>query len=95
MLIFCAASGLLATLSVSSSVYEDVKSPQKVLEIVAGVLFWISFVIWEVSYAPRRFAAFHLLINPTVLGACLGGAALFISFQYVRLSDTVTVKRED
>jgi hypothetical protein len=69
----------------SSSPYDEVQSPKKVLEIVTSVLFWVSFVIWKVAYAPNRFAAFHLLMNPTVLGACLAGLTLFISFQYVRI----------
>ncbi|CRG91185.1 Siderophore iron transporter mirB [Talaromyces islandicus] len=47
------------------------------------VLFWVAFVIWEAAYARRRFAAFHLLINPTVLGACVAGTILFISFYCV------------
>lgn len=94
MLIFAAASGLLITLSVSSSVYEEVNAPKKTLEIVAGVLFSISFLVWEVSYARHRFAAFHLLINPTVLGACLAGAALFISFQYVLICYIRATKRD-
>lgn len=40
----------------------------------------IIFAIWERLFAPITFIPYSLLLNRTVLGACIVAATLFVSF---------------
>ncbi|KAL7795069.1 major facilitator superfamily domain-containing protein [Trichoderma ceciliae] len=47
---------------------------------ITGSLFVISFVVWERYCAPVTFVSYSLLLDRTILGACILSTTLFISF---------------
>ncbi|KAK2825765.1 hypothetical protein FQN49_007387 [Arthroderma sp. PD_2] len=56
------------------------KSPLVVAMLVIGSILIIAFVLWERYYASTTFVPYSLLLDRTVLGACILSATLFISF---------------
>ncbi|KAF3484456.1 siderophore iron transporter mirB [Arthroderma uncinatum] len=55
-------------------------SPRVVAMLVVGITLIISFVVWEGYYASITFVPYSILLDRTVLGACILSATLFISF---------------
>ncbi|KAL3479231.1 major facilitator superfamily domain-containing protein [Aspergillus californicus] len=56
------------------------KSPLIICLLVFGVILIILFAIWERFFAPVTFMPFSLLLDRNMVGACLLGAVLFISY---------------
>ncbi|KAL4793879.1 major facilitator superfamily-domain-containing protein [Aspergillus venezuelensis] len=56
------------------------RSPLSVCLLVFGVVLVILFAIWERFFAPVTFVPFSLLLERNMVGACLLGAVLFISY---------------
>ncbi|EEP76503.1 conserved hypothetical protein [Uncinocarpus reesii 1704] len=56
------------------------KSPLVICLIIFGGLLLIAFAVYEKFFAPVTFIPFDLLMDRTVLGACILAAVLFISF---------------
>ncbi|KXT00232.1 hypothetical protein AC579_8537 [Pseudocercospora musae] len=48
--------------------------------IVIGLVFIIAFVVWEAKFTPVTFVPYHLLRDPTVVGAFILAAVLFVEF---------------
>lgn len=77
------ATGLaLFLLSFSLYSYQALrwKSPMIICFVVFGVLFLIAFACYEKFVAPVTFIPYELLVDRTILGACILAAALFVSF---------------
>ncbi|KAK0610030.1 major facilitator superfamily domain-containing protein [Bombardia bombarda] len=55
------------------------KAPIIICFLIIGGLLCIAFVFWEM-YAPKTFIPYKLLVDRTVLGACLLAAIIFVSF---------------
>jgi hypothetical protein len=55
-------------------------SPKVVVMLVLGCVLVVAFGIWERYYASEAFMPFSLLLDRTVLGACILSTTLFISF---------------
>lgn len=56
------------------------KSPLIIAFIIVGGLLIIAFAAWERYFATKTFIPYELLMDRTVLGACILAANLFISF---------------
>ncbi|KAL0943134.1 siderophore iron transporter mirb [Colletotrichum truncatum] len=56
------------------------KSPLIICLLVFGILLMILFVIWERFFAPVTFIPYDLLLDRNVVGGCVLGAVLFISY---------------
>ncbi|KAL2839510.1 major facilitator superfamily domain-containing protein [Aspergillus pseudoustus] len=56
------------------------RSPLIICLLVFGVVLIILFAIWEKFFAPVTFMPFSLLLDRNMVGACLLGATLFISY---------------
>ncbi|KAL8673290.1 MAG: hypothetical protein Q9168_002288 [Polycauliona sp. 1 TL-2023] len=48
--------------------------------LVFGILLIIGFAVWERFFAPVTFIPYSLLLDRTVLGACLLSSTLFVSY---------------
>ncbi|KAH7376823.1 siderophore iron transporter mirB [Plectosphaerella cucumerina] len=81
--LFLLSSGLamfLLPFNLYSFQPEGWKSPLVIGLLVAGIVVMASFVAWERFFAPKTFIPFELLSDRNVMGACILGATLFISF---------------
>ncbi|KAM5341915.1 hypothetical protein ACJ41O_014946 [Fusarium nematophilum] len=56
------------------------KSPLIICLLVFGVVLVIAFALWERFFAPVTFIPFSLLLDRNLVGACILGAVLFISY---------------
>lgn len=56
------------------------KSPLIICFLVFGILLLICFGLYEKYLAPKTFIPFSLLMDRTVMGACILAATLFIEF---------------
>ncbi|KAL8760710.1 MAG: hypothetical protein Q9184_003112, partial [Pyrenodesmia sp. 2 TL-2023] len=56
------------------------RSPLIICLLVFGVVLLIAFAVWERLLAPVTFIPYSLLLDRTVLGACMLSATLFLSF---------------
>jgi hypothetical protein len=56
------------------------KSPLVVSFLVIGGLMLVAFAMYEKFVAPKTFIPYELLLDRTVLGACLLAGVIFISF---------------
>jgi len=56
------------------------RTPWIICMAVIGFTLIIAFIIWEKLYAPITFMPYSLLLDRTVLGACVLSATLFISY---------------
>ncbi|KAL4926556.1 major facilitator superfamily-domain-containing protein [Aspergillus undulatus] len=56
------------------------RSPLITCLLVFGVVLITLFAIWERFFAPVTFMPFSLLVDRNIVGACLLGAVLFISY---------------
>ncbi|KAF2747660.1 siderophore iron transporter mirB [Sporormia fimetaria CBS 119925] len=56
------------------------KSPLVISFIVIGCLMLIGFALYEKHVAPKTFIPFELLLDRTVMGACILAAVLFVSW---------------
>lgn len=56
------------------------RSPIVICFLVFGLLLMLAFVVWERFFAPVKFIPYSLLMDRTVLGACVLSAVTFISF---------------
>lgn len=56
------------------------KSPMIIAFFIVGGLLLIGFALFEKFLAPKTFIPYELLMDRTVLGACILAAALFVSF---------------
>ncbi|CAK7243771.1 MAG: hypothetical protein STHCBS139747_005299 [Sporothrix thermara] len=59
---------------------EGWRSPMIICFIVFGGALMICFAIWERFYAPVTFIPFSLLSDRNMVGACILGAVLFVSY---------------
>ncbi|KAK0724543.1 major facilitator superfamily domain-containing protein [Lasiosphaeris hirsuta] len=59
---------------------EQWKSPLIIAFIVVGGVLIIGFAFWEKYFARVTFIPYELLMDRTVLGACILAATLFVSF---------------
>lgn len=80
LLIVAAFSLFLLPFSLATYQTEKWQSPSIIAMIVVGGLCFFAFGIWERFFAPVCFVPFHLLVDRTVLGACLLGATSWVSF---------------
>ncbi|KAJ3523281.1 hypothetical protein NM208_g12513 [Fusarium decemcellulare] len=56
------------------------KSPLIICLLVFGVVLIIGFALWERFLAPVTFIPFSLLLDRNMVGACILGSVLFISY---------------
>ncbi|KAI4265247.1 MAG: hypothetical protein L6R38_009559, partial [Xanthoria sp. 2 TBL-2021] len=56
------------------------KSPLTICLLVFGIILIIIFALWERFFAPVTFIPYSLLLDRTVLGACILSSTLFISY---------------
>ncbi|KAL6228919.1 hypothetical protein BDW75DRAFT_246199 [Aspergillus navahoensis] len=56
------------------------QSPLIICLLVFGVVLILLFAVWERFFAPVTFMPFPLLVDRNMIGACLLGAVLFISY---------------
>lgn len=56
------------------------QSPLIICFLVFGIVLIILFAIWERFFAPVTFIPYSLLLDRTVLGACILSATLFVSY---------------
>ncbi|KAL4744705.1 hypothetical protein BDW72DRAFT_187947 [Aspergillus terricola var. indicus] len=56
------------------------RSPLIICLLVFGIILIILFTIWERYFAPVTFMPFSLLVDRNMVGACLLGTVLFISY---------------
>ncbi|KAF2205080.1 hypothetical protein GQ43DRAFT_453320 [Delitschia confertaspora ATCC 74209] len=84
--IFLLAIGLalfLLPFSLYSYQGDGWKSSMIICMLVFGVVFLIVFALYEKFIAPKTFIPFDLLVDRTVMGACVLAAVLFVSFLQV------------
>ena len=55
-------------------------SPLIICLLVFGIVLMISFAVWERIFAPVTIIPYSLLLDRTVLGACILSATLFLSY---------------
>ncbi|KAL8811819.1 MAG: hypothetical protein Q9200_001491 [Gallowayella weberi] len=55
-------------------------SPLTICLLVFGIILIIVFAVWEKSFAPVTFIPYSLLLDRTVLGACILSSTLFVSY---------------
>jgi MFS family permease len=56
------------------------RSPMIICMLVFGILLIIAFALYERFLAPKTFIPYELLMDRTVMGACVLSASLFVSF---------------
>lgn len=56
------------------------KSPMIICLLVFGIVIIVLFVLWERFLAPVTFIPYSLLLDRNMVGACILGTVLFISF---------------
>jgi MFS family permease len=56
------------------------KSPLVLSMIIVGLLLLLAFALYEKHIAPKKFVPWELLMDRTVIGACILAATLFIEF---------------
>ncbi|KAL6820234.1 major facilitator superfamily domain-containing protein [Trichoderma sp. SZMC 28015] len=56
------------------------RSPLIICLLVFGFLLTVAFALWERFFAPVTFIPYSLLLDRNMIGACLLGMVLFISF---------------
>ena len=56
------------------------RSPLIICLLVFGIVLMIIFAVWEKFFAPVTFIPYSLLLDRTVLGACILSATLFLSY---------------
>jgi len=56
------------------------RAPLIICLLVFGIVLMIAFAVWERFLAPVTFIPYSLLLDRTVLGACILAATLFVSF---------------
>lgn len=56
------------------------RSPMLIAFFIVGGLLLVAFVLFEKYVAPKTFIPYELLMDRTVLGACILSGVLFISF---------------
>ncbi|KAL9588680.1 MAG: hypothetical protein Q9203_002505 [Teloschistes exilis] len=56
------------------------QSPLIICLLVFGIVLIILFAVWERFFAPVTFIPYALLLDRTVLGACILSAVLFLSY---------------
>jgi MFS family permease len=81
-LILLAGGLALFLLSFSLYSYQALrwKSPMIICFLIFGVLLLVAFALYEKYLAPVTFIPYELLVDRTVLGACILAATLFVSF---------------
>lgn len=56
------------------------RSPMIIAMVVVGVVLLVIFALYEKFVAPVQFIPYKLLVDRTVMGACVLGAIIFVSF---------------
>ncbi|KAI4183816.1 MAG: hypothetical protein L6R41_005172 [Letrouitia leprolyta] len=56
------------------------RSPLIICLLVFGIIILVLFAVWERYFAPITFIPYSLLLDRTVLGACILSTTLFFSF---------------
>ncbi|GME51750.1 putative abc multidrug transporter protein [Neofusicoccum parvum] len=79
LLITAGWSLLLLPLTIATYQAEKWQTPYIIAMIVLGGVLNIAFGIWEKWFSPVSFVPFHLLVDRTVLPACLLSSCLFIA----------------
>ncbi|KAL2145708.1 hypothetical protein VTI28DRAFT_6403 [Corynascus sepedonium] len=59
---------------------EGWKSPMLIAFFIVGGLLLIAFALYEKFLAPKTFVPYELLMDRTVMGACILAGVLFVSF---------------
>ena len=59
---------------------EGWRSPSMICLLVFGIVLMMIFAVWERFFASTTFIPYSLLLDRTVLGACILSATLFFSF---------------
>ncbi|EEP79682.1 predicted protein [Uncinocarpus reesii 1704] len=80
ILVIAAFALILLPLSMASYQNAKWKSPAIISMLVIGGCCLVAFVIWERFGARVCLAPFHLLVDGTVVGACLVTGTVFLSF---------------
>jgi hypothetical protein len=81
--IFLIAAGLslfLLPFSIAGDAADTWRSAHIIVMLVLGVVLLASFGVYEKFLSPRPFIPFNLLIDRTVIGACLLGASWQIAY---------------
>ncbi|KAL8951288.1 MAG: hypothetical protein Q9222_002726 [Ikaeria aurantiellina] len=56
------------------------RSPLIICLLVFGIVLIIAFAVWEKFFAPATFIPYSLLLDRTVLGACILSSTFFLSY---------------
>ena len=80
ILLIAAWSLLLLPLNLANTLGSSWASSEVIAMLVIGFLCLIAFGVHERFFARRPFLPFHLLLDRTVVGACLLAGTLFCSF---------------
>ena len=81
--IFLIAAGLslfLLPFSIAGDAADTWRSPHIIVMLVLGVVLLATFGVYEKFWSPRPFIPFNLLVDRTVIGACLLGASWQIAY---------------
>ncbi|KAH6873805.1 major facilitator superfamily domain-containing protein [Thelonectria olida] len=81
--LFLLSAGLalfLLPFNIYSMQSQEWRSPLIICLLVFGFALIIVFAIWEKYFAPITFIPYSLLLDRTVMGACVLAATLFISY---------------
>ncbi|OAA59702.1 siderophore iron transporter mirB [Niveomyces insectorum RCEF 264] len=77
-------SGGLALFLLPFNIYsfqaEGWRAPIIICFLVFGFALMVVFVLWEKFFAPVTFIPYSLLLDRTVLGSCILGGVLFVSY---------------
>lgn len=80
ILITAAFTLVLLPMTLASSQASKWQSADINAMIVIGGICFVAFAIWERYGAPVTFIPFRLLADRTLLGSCILGCVLFLSF---------------
>lgn len=79
LLVIAGWSLILLPLTIATYQAEKWETPNIIVMLVLGVVFIIAFCVWEKWFAPVSFVPFKVLVDRTVLPACLVSACLFVA----------------
>ncbi|KAI1084906.1 MFS general substrate transporter [Whalleya microplaca] len=81
LIMLCAGFALfLLPFNIWSYQYYGWRDPLTICMIIFGGLLLIAAVLWEKYFAPVKFMPWELLMDRTVLGACILAAILFVEY---------------
>ncbi|KAK2624213.1 hypothetical protein QTJ16_006163 [Diplocarpon rosae] len=73
-------SFLLLPFSITGYADNTWTSPTIIFMILLGFVLLVTFGFWECFYAPKPFIPYHLLLDRTVIGACMLCSTRFVAY---------------